>query len=360
MTVRIRGKLYDGHTAAAGQDVEALGSASGQLTLVGQAFGALDVSEIHISERLAAIPRTLSLPSGHVFESSDNDTIDHWLQQCGQSASWRFRLESNWSFALIALAIVSIVVFASARWGIPLASDMIAERMPAEVDSMIARGALDALDEAVFEETALSDALQSAHQTLFKNLEPSDGEATFKIEFRGGGWIGANAFALPDGTVVVTDELIALSKSDDEISSVILHEMGHVIHRHSLRQVIRHSWLTLLSLLIVGDVSSAGALVLALPSVLVQSAYSREFETEADDYALMRMQELDIKPINFANLMQRMERCALPEDEELQECREAKPNASLSDPGKRRDWLQYLSTHPATLDRLTRFKDQNN
>ena len=360
MTVEIRGKLYDGQSAAVGQDSVAVCSKTGGFLLLGHEPAQFKVGDIRISERLGAIPRILLLPNGKVFESPDNDAIDKWLEQCGRPGSWRFRLESNWHFAFAALALVGVVIVAAARWGIPFASDVIAEKLPSEVDSFIAAGALDALDATVFEDSSLVELRRSETKELFKNLQPKESASNFKIEFRGGEWIGANAFALPDGTVVVTDELINLSTNNDELSAVILHEMGHVVHRHSLRQVIRHSWLAMLSLLIVGDVSSAGALVLALPSVLVQSVYSREFETQADDYALLRMRELNINPVHFANLMQRMERCGLYEDEELQQCREKEPDDSNKDATEESNWLEYLSTHPTTSQRLRRFKAPKN
>jgi Zn-dependent protease with chaperone function len=46
----------------------------------------------------------------------------------------------------------------------------------------------------------------------------------------------ANAFALPNGRVVVTDELVELLKNDsDALRAVLLHEIGHVQHHHSIR-----------------------------------------------------------------------------------------------------------------------------
>ena len=60
--------------------------------------------------------------------------------------------------------------------------------------------------------------------------------------------VDANDRVHSPGAVVITDELIALAKNDDEIMSVLFHEIGHVEHRHSLRMVISHSGLAILSL----------------------------------------------------------------------------------------------------------------
>ncbi len=55
------------------------------------------------------------------------------------------------------------------------------------------------------------------------------------VEFRASPIIGANAFALPGGIVIVTDQLMQLAEHDDEILAVLAHEIGHVKHRHVLR-----------------------------------------------------------------------------------------------------------------------------
>ena len=73
----------------------------------------------------------------------------------------------------------------------------------------------------------------------------------------------ANAFALPSGIVVLTDELEALAQHDDELSAVFAHEIGHVVHRHSMRMVIQHSASALLMLGLLGDVNSATSVVAA-------------------------------------------------------------------------------------------------
>jgi len=43
------------------------------------------------------------------------------------------------------------------------------------------------------------------------------GEEGYTLNFRKGGAIGPNAFALPDGTLIVTDELVALAGDDAEM-----------------------------------------------------------------------------------------------------------------------------------------------
>ncbi len=355
MTLRIVGKLYSGRSALA-EDAVAVCSNSGYISFESTVGESVKFSDVRISERVGDIPRTMTFPDGVMFETSDNDQVDRWLDQCGGRTSWRHRLERSASFAGVALVVTALVVLISAKWGIPAFSDYIADRLPPEVDAVIAAGALEALDEGVFEPSKLPETDQDGIRERFQQLVPANAKTNFQIFFRSGGFIGANAFALPDGSVVVTDELVVISTHPDELGSILLHEIGHVVHRHSLRQVIRHSWLAVLGLLIIGDVSSAGTLVLALPSVLVQSAYSREFESEADDYALERMRDIGLDPIHFATFMERIERCAFEEEETLPECVRAHAEDEAQAGTKTGGWLKYLSTHPANAERIARFK----
>ena len=62
-----------------------------------------------------------------------------------------------------------------------------------------------------------------------------------RIVFRKGGRLGPNAFALPGGTIIFTDEMIMLSEHDDELLAVLIHEIGHVVHRNGMRTIIQDS-----------------------------------------------------------------------------------------------------------------------
>src|SRR5439155_1374352 len=63
-----------------------------------------------------------------------------------------------------------------------------------------------------------------------------------------------NAFALPGGFVYVTRGILALVNSEDELAGVIGHEMGHVVARHSVRQL---------------EASTPFALLFGVPSAIV-------------------------------------------------------------------------------------------
>ena len=110
---------------------------------------------------------------------------------------------------------------------------------------------------------------------------------TYRLEFRKSPVIGPNAFALPSGTVVMTDELVNLSVDDRELDGILLHEIGHVKERHALRSVIQNAGVFLLIASLSGDLSQISSAAASLPTVLVHSEYSRTFEREADRFAAL-------------------------------------------------------------------------
>ena len=353
MSIRIKGYCYTGANAEK-QSTLALCAEDGTIELQSDLAPATPIASLEISKPIGQIARTITFPNGVMFETTDHDKLNRWLDNHATGVSWIHRLESNWRFVILALLATGLVVFAGARWGIPAASSYIAYKLPPEVSTYIGTGTLETLDDRLFEKSALPDERQALISSRFgKAVEQVNTDFTYQLLFRGGGAIGANAFALPDGTVVITDELIALAKNNDEVMSVLLHEIGHVEHRHSLRMVINHSGLAILSLAILGDVNSAGALVLALPSLLVESSYSRDLESEADDFSLGKMQQDRLDPVHFANLMSRLTHCGFLDMEQI----EAKECDKLTKETDAEESLfHYLSSHPATDERIQKFR----
>jgi len=91
-----------------------------------------------------------------------------------------------------------------------------------------------------------------------------------------------NAFALPGGTVMVTDRLIALAQSPDELSAVIAHEAAHVRQRHVMQAVWRSFGFGVLLDAMVGGGTGAGQQLVLLAGSITSLRYGREAETEAD------------------------------------------------------------------------------
>jgi len=91
-----------------------------------------------------------------------------------------------------------------------------------------------------------------------------------------------NAVSLPGGYIYVFKGFIDKVKSDDELASVIAHEVGHITARHGIKRLQSMYGYTLLQVLAVstGDrdlIAGTGAIYTS-----VFLAYSRQDEHEAD------------------------------------------------------------------------------
>ena len=128
--------------------------------------------------------------------------------------------------------------------------------------------------------------------------------------------MGANAFALPSGLIIMTDDLVRLAEDDRELGAVLLHEMAHVERRHGVRALLQHAGVFLIVSTLAGDLTAITSLAGALPTMLVESGYSRDFEREADRDAARRMLEMGWGTGPFARMLRRLGagRAGLPSD----------------------------------------------
>lgn len=294
-------------------------------------------NDVRIGPRVGNTPRSLFLPHGAKCETDDNDTVDAYLAGDRRSLGHRLlhTLESRLSYALIATAMTVACIWLAVEFAIPSMSEQAARALPASVDSSLGRGALAALDKLAFHPSSLDAAVQTRIRRRFQAMtqEIEDGHQ-FRLEFRrGGDSIGANAFALPSGIIVLTDELVHLARNDDEIVSVLAHELGHVVHRHALRMAIQESAAGLVIATATGDLVSASSLAAALPAVVLHARYSRGFETEADRYARDYLDRHGIARHHFVDVLARISKSRGGEAENR----------------------NFLSTHPSSSERAELF-----
>jgi len=313
------------------------------------------LEELRVLPRLGSTPHRIELPDGALLVTQQ--AIDHALP-VPRSSSLAHRLETRVGFIVLALAGLVVAVGLGYRYGVPWLAREVAFRVPAEMEADIAREGMETLDRHVFKPTSLPAPRQKELRSLFTQLTTA-GVVPAAIEFRDGGFLGANAFALPGGVVVITDQLVALLEEDGRIAAVLAHEIGHLEHRHGTRHILQDSIGTLVIAAIVGDVSAVGSLVATLPIVLTHTANSREFEREADTFAYGVMKKTGRSPRLLGEALAALERqsesggqdCPVPLEKEeggQAQAEETKPAQRPSRAGQ----LGYLSTHPATEERI--------
>ncbi|MFW5452971.1 M48 family metallopeptidase [Thioalkalivibrio sulfidiphilus] len=345
----IQGYYYDGRTARRHEASLEMAGGRVRVSVGGEIVrDSVSLNDIQISSRLGNTPRSLRFADGALFETLDHLAVDRLLKGSDRAASGLLhRLESSLKYVALALVVTVIAVWAGVRYGVPALAQMAAYAMPVEVSRSLDRGTLELLDARLLRPSTLSESEQARLQQVFAPLvDEVPGEFAVRVLFRDAGHsIGPNALALPSGTVVFTDQLVQLAEEDAELLAVFAHELGHVVHRHGLRQTLQGSMLTLAAVVVLGDVSSLSSVMVGLPVLLTELGYSRAFEREADDYALRVMARHGIDSRHFAAILSRMEQG--PDCEEI-------PGGC--EPAAEGRWDGYLSTHPPTQERVRRIE----
>ncbi len=114
-----------------------------------------------------------------------------------------------------------------------------------------------------------------------------------------------NAFAVPGGRVYFFSALLNAARTPDEFAGVLAHELGHVVHRHGMEQLVSTAGTGLLVGFILGDMTGI-SVAAGLGATLIDARFSREAEREADRFAAAVAQRLDFQPWALANLIGRV------------------------------------------------------
>jgi predicted Zn-dependent protease len=294
-------------------------------------------AEIVADAPIPGVPRLLHLPGGELIETEDHAAVAALWRPQSAIARTAFWLESRWSAVIASIASTALAAWLIVALVLPLAAKPVAESISPEFERLMGQHALATLDRIALRPSKLPDERQIELREQFYRLVASEqGREKYDLVFRRAG--APNALALPGGIIVVTDEMVDTVASDAEFAAVVAHEIGHVRNHHALRLILQDSGLVVLITALAGDAVSTTFLAAALPAALLQAHYSRQFETEADDYAFALLKRHGESPQAFADLLRRL--------------KEREPVET----GHR--VLEYLSTHPATDERIERAERQ--
>lgn len=293
------------------------------------------LKDLHINSRLGSTPREIALADNQLFITDDHQAIESWLKlaKSKQHSGWLHKLENSLPTICLATLATAVALWACFTFGIPAAANFIAFKLPEFAQKKLA-SSLVLLDKTIFQPSKLSPERQLALLELSQPILANYSELNPKIYFRSG--MGANALALPNGEIVFTDALVNLVEDDKELLAVLFHELGHLQGRHIIRRVLQDSMVTLVVIIATGDIDTLDLLT-GLPTLILDLSYSRDFETEADDFALHAMHQHGIHPQYFATVMQRFAQL---------------DNNSKKQRAKDKPLRDILSTHPPTSERI--------
>jgi Zn-dependent protease with chaperone function len=303
--------------AGSSRSISARASVSemGLLTIVDESGAVLveiALKKVRASERLGNLRRRLELPDGGYFETSDNDGVDSMLRAGGRRRHGALidRLESSLRWMAVSVVVAAITITLMIFYGFPAAADWLAWHTPRAVLVTISGQTLNTMDRFALEPSQLKPADKRRASTLFARVATAgaQGKSAYRLLFREGHMIGPNAFSLPDGTIVMTDELYVLAMRDDELEGVFGHEIAHADRRHVLQLLYEGSLLPAAIALITGDASQFGQIAAVLPTILIQSSYSRAAEQQADDDSAAMMKRIGADPAALGDFLLRLER----------------------------------------------------
>lgn len=144
----------------------------------------------------------------------------------------------------------------------------------------------------VVQDEELQAHVNSIGQRLVAVSGRKDLEYTFKVLNHD----EVNAMAVPGGFIYVFKGLLDFMPSDDELAGVLGHEVGHIVKRHSVKQVEKQLALTLLTLII----TKGQGLVLADATMqALMAGYSRSDEREADEQGFALTNKAGFNPYSM-------------------------------------------------------------
>jgi Zn-dependent protease with chaperone function len=320
---------------------------------------AVPVNQVEWPERTRHGKRMALLAGGGSLQCADGVAWDAWCKASGLRESGVVVVQQSWRWVAAALFSLVLVLGALYQWGLPMLAQAVVAFTPQTVDAKIGQSTLAALDEALMAPSGLELPQQEAIRTAFVHVlqtQAPDDMPQWNLAFRKSK-IGPNALALPGGTLLMTDDMVALVGADTQVlMAVLAHELGHAKYRHGLRMLVQVSVLGAITSLVLGDFSTALA---AVPALLGQAHYSREAEREADAYARQILVSARISPRVMVTLLDRLraqrERDAKNTAREREGDKPSGSSEQIAAPALA--WLGLaFASHPADAERIAFFQ----
>lgn len=340
---------FDGHSARM-HSVDLVPGADA-LTVVNSAFNkSYPFAQVRLAEQFAGAPCVLDFADGARCELPDTETHAALSALLGRRETRVLRLQKHWYGALVALVGLIFCMWAAVQWGIPAAAETLVARLPASLDVELGKQTMAALEQrGGMSASRFSDQRIADIEAVFDAIKPATTRLPLRLLVRNIAGMGPNAFAAPDGTIVVNDAMVSAVLNDDgvldagarqKLAGVLAHEIGHVQGRHSVRAIARSSLTMAASGAMFGDFSAVAA---GAPTLLLNLNHSRAMETDADNYAIALLREHQMSPAVLADLFDAMEKRERPALNPLP------------------SWLRgglgsYLASHPPSAERSSRFR----
>ena len=252
-------------------------------------FARSPLSEVHIDAALGWTARKLIFEDGTVFETSDHAGFS---QLDAGSRGARLHQLERFGPHLVAFSIACLAAaYVLWRFGLDILAALAVAMTPSVVVEQIDRGTLQTIDYVMADPTGLSQEAQTRARMIYEQVisalpEQEREGRKFTVLFRDMPSVGPNAFALPGGTMVLTDDLVQNFANDNLLAGILGHEIGHVVGDHGLRRLYRSLGAYILVALLAGEPGPLMEDILLEGNALLSLSYSRKQETAADKFGV--------------------------------------------------------------------------
>lgn len=235
------------------------------------------------------------------------------------------------AMGLATAALVSVVV--AYIYGVPLIAKNVVALVPPEWEEQLGETVIVQIEQALAEEAGFEvcdpdpNSLANRAIARFARLAVEGTGTPFVPDIKVIRTAVPNAFALPGGHSFYFSALLEQTETPDEFAGVMAHELGHVVHRHGMEQLVSTSATGLLIGFILGDMTGL-SVAGGLGAALIDSRFSREAEREADRFAADVARRMAFQPAGLAALLERVSG-----DDDMSKA------------------MALLSTHPLTSER---------
>lgn len=225
------------------------------------------------------------------------------------------------AIAVVLLGLVTLAYF----YVLPGIAEKTAYLIPESVDTQIGD---------LFAETYLNeqktDSLKSVRLGEFASLLNLKNKKTLRFSVVESDVV--NAFALPNGQIVVHSAIIEKIDTAEELAALLGHEASHINQRHSIKMLSRNLAGYLVISLLLSDVNGVMAVLADNAQQLHSLSYSRKFEQEADEEGLRILIDNHLDPNGVVSLFEMLEN-----------------ESKIRVP-------RFISTHPLTSERKENMK----
>jgi Zn-dependent protease with chaperone function len=288
------------------------------------------LSNIDWLSPLGNLPHEIRLPNGALITIDNHHKLAPFF---GNNKLLISRLEQHKLFWLVALLLVPICLYVIIEQAIPAAAKSVTPLVPEQVLNEIDQQVMSILDNTLLDPSLLKENEKLSLTGYLSNERYSSTLLleNYTLSYRYSESFGANAFALPGGSIVVTDGLYTLLKDDQQaLIAVLLHEIGHVEHQHGLQLIAETAATTLLMTYFFGDMEGIVETFTGTALTVIQNKFSQQLEKEADAFAVEQLINLGISPQALGKALAKLVK--------------NKNNNQLLE--------KYFSSHPSLKDRV--------